>query len=89
MHNSIPVSPLFHEPRSDVSHNEVVGGGQAQGRPDAVHQEPGVHPGVPHLLHHPGVGRHHRAKGAGHGGVRGFVALCHVSSIRPLPEAGN
>ena len=72
-----------------MSDDEVVGGGQAQGGPDAIHQEPGVHPGVSHLLHHPGVGRHHRAKGAGHGGVRGVVALCHVSSIRPLPEAGN
>lgn len=90
MHNSIPVSPLFHEPRSDVSHNEVVGGGQAQGRPDAVHQEPGVHPGVPHLLHHPGVGGHHRPQGAGHR-VRGVPAR-HVSCLHclhPLVSPGG
>ena len=82
MHNSI--SPLFHEPRSDVSHDEVVGGGQAQGRPDAAHQEPGVHPGVPHLLHHPGVGCHHRAQGAGHREVRGVPAR-HVCCLHCQP----
>ena len=84
MHTSI--SPLFHEPRSDVSHDEVVGGGQAQGRPDAAHQEPGVHPGVPHLLHHPGVGCHHRAQGAGHRDVRGVPAR-HVCCLHCQPCA--
>lgn len=62
-----------------MSDDEVVGGGQGEGGQDAVHQEPGVHPGVPQLLHHPGVGGEEARRPGGEeaGPPRAVVARCH------------
>ena len=53
------ILPFRHEPRPEMSDNEIVGRGQDDCRPDGAHHEPPVSPGIPHLHHHLGVQKQH------------------------------